>query len=237
MTRNAQNTQNGRNERGTESTRGKRDATNTRGMNGHPIGRGTKPRPARRLPIEVLGKSEVASLLDACQGHGVTDARNRALIAVLYRSGLRVSEALSLHPKDVDAACGAIRVLRGKGGRSRTVGIDPGGIEHVNRWLRVRATLPLVSPLSPLFCTRTGGTIAAASIRRLLPTLARAAGIAKRVHAHGLRHTHASELRSEGLDIGLISRQLGHADISTTARYLDHINPTAVIEAMGKRGW
>lgn len=48
---------------------------------------------------------------------------------------------------------------------------------------------------------------------------------------------HASELRSEGLDIGLISRQLGHADISTTARYLDHINPQAVIQAIGRRGW
>ncbi|MFO0836107.1 MAG: tyrosine-type recombinase/integrase [Phycisphaerales bacterium] len=197
--------------------------------------RGTE-RP-RRLPIEVLDKREVAALLDACRGHGVTDVRNRALIAVLYRSGLRVSEALSLHPKDVDAVSGAIRVLRGKGGRSRTVGIDQGGIEHVDRWLRARASLPFVTPLSPLFCTRTGGAITTASIRRLLPTLARAASIAKRVHAHGLRHTHASELRSEGLDIGLISRQLGHADISTTARYLDHINPQAVIQAIGRRGW
>jgi len=60
----------------------------------------------------------------------------------------------------------------------------------------------------------------------------RAAVIAKRVHAHGLRHTHASELRSEG--ISLNSRQFGHADIATTARYLDHINPQAVIQTVGK---
>ena len=234
MKKSARNTRNGLNGPRKGSTRG---TPSTRSINGHPVGRGTARPPARRLPIEVLDKHEVAALLDACRGHGVTDARNRALIAVLYRSGLRVSEALSLHPKDVDPASGAIRVLRGKGGRSRTVGIDPGGIEHVNRWLLVRASLPFITPLSPLFCTRTGGAITTASIRRLLPTLARSANITKRVHAHGLRHTHASELRSEGLDIGLISRQLGHADISTTARYLDHINPQAVIQAITKRQW
>lgn len=237
MKRSARNTRNGLNGPRKGSTRGTRGTPSTRSIDGHQVGPGTTRPPARRLPIEVLDKREVAALLDACRGHGVTDARNRALIAVMYRSGLRVSEALSLHPKDVDPASGAIRVLRGKGGRSRTVGIDPGGIEQVNRWLRVRATLPFITPLSPLFCTRTGGTITTASIRRLLPTLARSANIAKRVHAHGLRHTYASELRSEGLDIGLISRQLGHADISTTARYLDHINPQAVIQAITKRQW
>ena len=69
----------------------------------------------------------------------------------------------------------------------------------------------------------------------LVPRLARKAGILKRVHAHGLRHTHAAELRSEGLDIGIISKQLGHSSIATTARYLDHIVPVAVIAAMQNR--
>jgi integrase len=67
--------------------------------------------------------------------------------------------------------------------------------------------------------------------------LAARAGIDKRVHAHGLRHTHAAQLRAEGVDIAIISRQLGHASITTTARYLDHIAPTAVIEAMRHRRW
>jgi integrase len=71
----------------------------------------------------------------------------------------------------------------------------------------------------------------------LLPRLAQKAGIDKRVHPHGLRHTHASELRSEGLDIGVISRQLGHKSIATTAQYLDHIAPQAVIEAVRARRW
>jgi len=63
------------------------------------------------------------------------------------------------------------------------------------------------------------------------------AGIDKRVHAHGLRHTHAAQLRAEGIDIGIISKQLGHSSISTTARYLDHLAPRAVIETMRNRTW
>jgi integrase len=74
-------------------------------------------------------------------------------------------------------------------------------------------------------------------VRRMLPGLARKAVIAKRVHAHGFRHTHAAQLRSEGVDVGIISKQLGHTSILTTVRYLDHIAPTAVIEAMRGRVW
>jgi integrase len=70
-----------------------------------------------------------------------------------------------------------------------------------------------------------------------MTALGRLAGITRRVHAHGLRHTMASELREEGLDIGIISKQLGHRSITTTARYLDHIAPLAVLQAMAKRTW
>ena len=76
-----------------------------------------------------------------------------------------------------------------------------------------------------------------AYVRLLLPALGQRAGIEKRVHAHGLRHTHAAQLRQEGLDIGIISKQLGHRSIATTARYLDHICPLAVVEAMRGRAW
>ena len=82
-----------------------------------------------------------------------------------------------------------------------------------------------------------GEPMATGYVRRLLPRPARRAGVLKRVHAHGLRHTHAAELREEGLDIGLISKQLGHRDISTTARYLDHIAPWRVVEAVSGRAW
>jgi integrase len=57
------------------------------------------------------------------------------------------------------------------------------------------------------------------------------------VHPHGLRHTHASELRQEGVDLGIIGKQLGHASIATTARYIDHLCPQAVVDAMQARQW
>src|SRR5262249_2469865 len=151
----------------------------------------------------------------------------RALIAILYRAGVRIREALSLRPKDLDLDAGAIRVLHAKGGRSRTVGIDAGGAAMVARWLEVRATLG-VDGRHAVFCMVDGRPLHDGYVRVLLPRLGRMAGIEKRLHAHGLRHTHAAELRQDGLDIGLISKQLGHRSIATTARYLDHIAPYAV---------
>src|SRR5687767_11876140 len=92
-----------------------------------------------------------------------------------------------------------------------------------------------VNGIHPVFCTRTGAALSSGYVRRLLPALAQIAGIHKRVHAHGFRHTHAAQLRTEGVDIGIISKQLGHQSIATTARYLDHIAPVAVVLAIRER--
>ncbi|MBI3836289.1 MAG: tyrosine-type recombinase/integrase [Planctomycetes bacterium] len=71
----------------------------------------------------------------------------------------------------------------------------------------------------------------------MLKRITAQASTGKRVDAHGLRHTHAAQLRAEGVDIGIIYKQLGHTSITTTARYLDHLAPRAVIEAMRSRTW
>ncbi len=86
-------------------------------------------------------------------------------------------------------------------------------------------------------CTHRSQLTASVYVRVMLKRLAARAGIDKRVHAHGLRHTHAAQLRAEGVDIAIISRQLGHTSITTTARYLDHLAPTAVIQAIRGRSW
>ncbi|MFO0836974.1 MAG: tyrosine-type recombinase/integrase [Phycisphaerae bacterium] len=206
----------------------------------------------------MLTDDEVRRLLVACRPTTPTGLRHHALIALLYRTGLRIREALDLFPKDIDLDAGVIRVLRGKCGYSRTVGIDPGArgrllLRGEPRELRGRPntcesgerrsvlsgeTRASAMPhAAPLFCTRAGGRLCEAYVRVLLKCLARRAGIEKRVHAHGLRHTHAAQLRAEGVDIGIISRQLGHRSICTTARYLDHIAPLAVIEAIRGRVW
>ena len=201
----------------------------------------TRNRTKSTLPIEVLTEDEARRLMDACGARSPTGLRNRALLALLYRAGLRVSEALALCPKDIDLERGIVRVLRGKNGYARTVGIDPAACEVVARWVEARARMSRGvggdwSRL-PLLCTTRGGAVSASYVRVLLKRLGTKAGIAKRVHAHGLRHTMAAELRAEGVDIAVISRQLGHRSITTTARYLDHLMPTAVIDAMSERGW
>ncbi len=195
-----------------------------------------RAKPRRRFPPEVLTDQEVRALLDACGRYHPVALRNRALIALMYRAGLRVSEALALEPKDVDLAAGTLRVLHGKGDRARTVGIDPGAAAIVAGWAEARARLS-IGPRSPLVCTLGGLPLTTGYVRKLLPRLAGRAGIAKRVHAHGLRHTHAAQLRSEGIDVGIISKQLGHRSILTTIRYLDHIAPVAVVEAVRAREW
>ncbi len=98
-------------------------------------------RQPRRLPPEILTDGEVCRLLDACSPRAPAGIRNQALIAVLYRAGLRINEALTLLPKDIDLEQGSIRILNGKGGRARTVGIDMAAGAVVGHWLAVRADL------------------------------------------------------------------------------------------------
>jgi site-specific recombinase XerD len=190
----------------------------------------------RKLPPEVLTPAEVNALMGACSKRAPTGLRNRALIALLYRSQLRISEALALLPKDLDRRAGTVRVLHGKGNRARTVGLDDGAWAMLELWLQRRKALG-INGSRPLFCTLNGRPLLPSYCRALFSRLGKKAGVLKRVHAHGLRHTGASELREEGIDIGIISRQLGHSSIATTARYLDHISPGKVIEAMRARSW
>jgi len=148
-------------------------------------------KPKRRFPAEVLTRDEAAALMAACDAATLVGLRNRALIAVMYRSGLRIAEALSVRPKDVDHESCSIRVLFAKGGRARTVGIDPAALELVTAWTKRRLDWG-VATTATLFCSSTGRRLTEAYVRRLLPRLGRRAGIERRVHAHGLRHTMAS---------------------------------------------
>ncbi len=151
---------------------------------------------SRRRPPEVLTEPEAIALIKACSTRAPTGVRNRALIAVLWRSGLRISEALALELRDVDLEAGTLRVRHGKGNKSRTVGLDEQTAAMLARWIDRRRKL---SPgaRAPVFCTLAGGRVDASYVRHLLPRLAAKAGLDRRVHAHGLRHTYASELARE----------------------------------------
>jgi site-specific recombinase XerD len=190
----------------------------------------------RRFPAEVLTAGEIGRLIEACSRTAPTGLRNRALIVVLWRAGLRVSEALALMPKDVDRAEGTLHVLNGKGGKQRMVALDPLSFGVIDRWLEARGALKRSSQ-HPVFCTLQGAPLQSAYVRALLPRLAREVGIEKRVHAHALRHTFACELMREKLPLNMIQKQLGHANLAVTSRYLQHVTPPELAEAMQRRAW
>lgn len=201
---------------------------------GRPAGNGAAARRGRKLPPEVLTPDEVRALVRACSPRAPTGVRNRALLVALYRGGLRLGEALALYPKDVDSARGTVRILHGKGDKARTVGLDPEALAVVERWGDVRRHLGITGR-RPLFCTLAGEPLDPSYVRQLLPRLARKAGVDKRVHAHGLRHTHAAELAEEGYPVNFIQDQLGHGSLATTDRYLRHIAPAARVDALRRR--
>lgn len=188
-------------------------------------------------PPEVYTQSEVTALMDACSRRGSTGPRDRALICVLWRAQLRISEALQLRPVDCDLDRCVIRVLRGKGRKARTVAIDRKAALELKIWIAKRASIDGATDDKPVFCTRRARGIDSSYMRQKLPRLARRAGILKRVHAHGLRHTGASELADEGMSLVDIQHQLGHSSVATTDRYLHAINPRQRIERMRSRTW
>lgn len=190
----------------------------------------------RTLPPEPLTHSEVLDLLRACSSKAPTGQRNAALVVLLWRAGLRCSEALDLHPKDIDAQAHTVRILHGKGNRSRTVGLDATAFAVIARWMDSRKMLG-INGRAPLLCTLKAGKLNSSYVRALLPRLARKAGIEKRVHAHGLRHSHAADLVREGVPVNLIQRQLGHASLAVTSAYLDHIAPEHVVAVIRDREW
>jgi len=159
----------------------------------------------------------------------------------MWRAGLRVSEALALRPKDVDLERGQVAVLHGKGDRSRLVALDPGACALVELWVLERHDLPI--PLrAPLFCVisrpTVGEPLASSYVRELLHKLADKAGIEKRCHPHGLRHSYASNLAERpNVPLKTIQTMLGHGSLATTERYLHHLNPAAELELIRSLDW
>lgn len=188
-------------------------------------------RRAPRSEGEILTADEMKRLVRASSSRSASGIRNRALIATVYRCGLRVSELIALDAEDVDRDARSIRV---SSARERVVVMDPGSFWLVEGWIERRREEGL-EPARALFCTLRGGRIKASYIRGLLPRLARKAGIEKRVSTEVIRRTLAVELAREGFPVGLIQAQLGHASPETTSRYLARVTPAEVLEALRQR--
>jgi site-specific recombinase XerD len=187
-----------------------------------------------RYPPDPPTVEEIIAVMRAA-GDNPEGVRLRGVIVVLWRAGLRISEALALTESDLDRARGAVTVRQGKGGRRREVGMDRWAWEHLDQWLELRTSLPV----GALFCVLRGPTrgrpCAPTGIRGQLRSTAQAAGVRRRFAPPQLRHAHAVEMSREGISLLVIQRQLGHADLGITSAYLRGIDSTEIIHAVHER--
>jgi len=180
------------------------------------------PKLWRILP-DFLSEEEVDSLLNvfsAKTGDDPLELRNRALLEVLYASGLRASEAASLKLADIDFENEVLRVT-GKGNKTRIVPIARPALRILCRYLEsARPELTSRIPAAPyVFVSRNSRALDRERIWQLVKLAAERAGIKKSIHPHVLRHSFASHLLRNGADLRVIQEMLGHANISTTEIY------------------
>ncbi len=193
------------------------------------------PRLWRILP-DMLSAEEVAALLNVYSpraGDALT-LRNRAMLELMYASGLRVSELTGLKLADVDFERGIIRVW-GKGSKERIVPAAARTLNLLNRYITsARRELVEKSPLIPyLFVSRTGKKLNRERIWAIIKEAALNAGIDKEIHPHTLRHSFATHLLENGADLRVIQEMLGHADIATTEIYT-HVSKERVLNVHRK---
>ncbi|HSA61916.1 MAG TPA: site-specific tyrosine recombinase XerD [Nitrospiraceae bacterium] len=177
----------------------------------------TARRPVR-LP-RTLTMQEVTSLLDLPVRPAAEDRRDRAMLELLYASGLRVSELVGLGVSQIDLNTGCLRVI-GKGAKERLVPMGETAREVLLDYVEhVRPTLLKGRPSRALFVSRRGRALTRQAFWKLLRQRARRAGIAKPISPHMLRHSFATHLLEGGADLRAVQTMLGHANIATTQIY------------------
>ena len=180
------------------------------------------PRFQRRLPV-ALSESEVEALLEVPDDESPMGLRDRAILELLYGSGLRISEALALEVAQVNLTAGYVRVV-GKGNKERVVPISDPAREAIQRYLRdgrpalLRGRRP-PGRKDPLFVTARARMLTRQGFYKNLRRYGIQAHLARRVSPHKLRHSFATHLVNHGADLRSIQEMLGHADISTTEVY------------------
>ena len=187
-----------------------------------------------RYPADPPAVEEIVAVMRVAGGTAY-GLRTRALIVVLWRAGLRISEALALAESDLDRARGGVLVRRGKGGKRRQVGMDRWAWEQLDPWLDARVALPVGALLCVIDGPTRGRPWSPAAARATLRGLAVQAGVRRRFASHQLRHAHAVEMAREGVPLNVIQRQLGHANLGITSVYLQGIDNSEIIETVGAR--
>ncbi len=176
------------------------------------------PRRSRKLP-QVLTRGEVEKLLSQPRGTDPHALRDRALLEMMYASGLRASEAIGLELGDVDIEERVLRA-RGKGSKERLVPIGGQALKALTAYLeRGRPKLVKNGPELHLYVNFRGGQLTRQGLYKIVRRHALSAGLADRMSPHTLRHTFATHLLAGGCDLRSVQEMLGHADVSTTQLY------------------
>jgi site-specific recombinase XerD len=200
---------------------------------GHHRGRAPHNK-GRRYPADPPTVEEIVAVM-RCAGESPEGLRARALIVILWRAGLRISEALALAESDLDRVTGAVLVRRGKGGKRREVGMDRWGWQQLAPWLDYRPALSVGALLCVMHGPTAGRPWSPSSARTTLRDLAAAAGVRRRFAPHQLRHAHAVEMAREGVPLTVVQRQLGHANLGITSIYLQGIDNSEIINTVFAR--
>ncbi|MEE9217973.1 MAG: tyrosine recombinase XerC [Acidobacteriota bacterium] len=183
------------------------------------------PRKENRLP-RVLTVEEVFRLVEAAPDATPLERRDRAILEVLYATGVRVSELVGLDRDDLDLE-GRIARVRGKGRKERMVPFGEPAARSLHRYLAGRSELATARRRRPaggrasqaLFLNHRGGRLNVRSVRRILDRYLRRAAIRLHISPHALRHSFATHMLDRGADLRSIQELLGHASLSTTQRY------------------
>lgn len=173
------------------------------------------PKAPRKLP-EPLDADEMGRLLTV-KGEDILAVRDRAMLELMYSSGLRLAELVSLNMGDVDLADGSVPVT-GKGGKTRIVPVGRHAQIAIKQWIKQRAEIANDSELA-LFVSKQGKRITPRSVQQRFQQWGIRQGLDSHVHPHKLRHAFASHLLESSGDLRAVQELLGHADISTTQIY------------------
>ncbi len=188
-------------------------------LSSNPAARIRAPKVEQRLPRH-LRPLEIEQLLEAVEGDEPLARRDRALLELLYATGLRVGELVSLDWPDLDLGGRVLRVV-GKGRKERMVPFGEPAEQALRAWRRswdlVHETTEDLS--EPVFLNYQGSRLSDRSVRRLLDRHVQTAALASGVHPHTLRHSFATHLLEAGADLRVIQELLGHSSLSTTQRY------------------
>lgn len=191
------------------------------------------PKAAKKLP-RTLDVDQTARLLDA-EPDGTLEIRDRAVLELLYSSGLRLAELIALDLADLPAGADEVRVL-GKGRKERLVPVGAKACEALAAWRSVRGFLAAAGEPA-LFVGRDGSRLGRTGVARALARWARRRGDGTHVHPHLLRHSFASHLLESSGDLRAVQELLGHADLATTQVYthLDYQHLARVYDAAHPR--